>query len=183
MAITPTGAPPWLRQSDFSTYGGNVNKRNFASRGVINAKTDVGAEGFSRMVGDTAACARTADFAELIILYNDSSPAAPTIEFASLMTGIRSTSYAGDAPPTGFPSAARNGNGDITLTFASSYVDPYGVSGAFTIKHPGTTLHGATAGTVTATIVTATTLRVRAFTTAGAAMSDARVTVTVGSGQ
>jgi hypothetical protein len=183
MAITPTGVPPWLRQNNFSSYGGNVNKRNFASRGLINAKTDVGAEAFSRLAADMAACALTAEFGQFTILCNDSAPAAPTVEYASMMTGLRATSYAGDAPPTGFPSVARNGNGDFTITFVSSYADPYGVTGAFAIKHPNATLHGSTAGEPTVEIVTATTLRVRAFTAAGAAISNARVTVSVGSGQ
>lgn len=183
MPIIPSGVPLWLRQNDYAVYGGNLNKTNFASRGVINPKTDLGAEAFSRMAADMAAIARVAAFCELTLICDDVTPGAPTVEYASLMTGIRTTSYLASSPPAGFPSIARNGNGDITLTFAASYTDPYGVVGAFAIKHPGATLHGATPGGVSVQIVTDSTLRVRVFDAAGAALSNPRLTVTVGSGQ
>lgn len=182
MAVIPSGVPAWMRQNDFASYGGNLLKKNFASRGAINPKTDVGAEAFSRITADLAAVARTAPFGVFTILCDDSTPAAPTVEYATLMTGVRVASYLGSAPPTGFPSIARNGNGDFTMTFAASYNDPYGVAGAFTLKSPRASLGGATAGTATWEILTATTLRIRAFAALGTAYSNARVTVTVGSG-
>ena len=181
-AVIPTGAPAWVRTNDFTSYGGNVNKRNFASRGVVNPKTDVGAEAFSRIAADMAAVALTAPFMVAQIQCSDTAPADPTVTWISMMTGTRSVSYSGTTPPTGFPGVVRNGNGDFTITFAASYLDPYGISGTFTARQARAQLLGAAAGMATADIVTATTVRVRAFVAAGTAKSDALVTVTVGSG-
>lgn len=183
MPITPNGLPAWTRTAGFEQYGGDIDKRNFASRGAINPKTDVGAEAFSRMVGDLAALARTAPFAVMVVVCDDTTPGPPTVEWCALMTGIRAVSYVGNAPPAGFPSVARNGNGDFTVTFAASYDDPYGVAGDVTIIQADPQLMGATAGTATGEVLTATTARVRAFVAAGTAYSNARVSLTIGCGQ
>jgi hypothetical protein len=95
------------------------------------------------------------------------------------MTGVQLTSYAGDTPPSGFPSASRNGNGDITFTFAASYLDEYGVSGAYIPSNPVGMVLGATAGMVSA-VRTGSTLRVRAWDAAGTALSNPNISLTVG---
>lgn len=172
--VVPTGSPAWTRATGFGFYGGNVNKENYLQRGPIDALTDLGAEDFSRMVADLAACARSAHFGVITHICNDSSPAAPTVEFCSLMTGVRLTSYAGGSPPAGFPSAARNGNGDVTFTFAASYADEYGVVGAYTPRDPTGNLVGTAAGQPVF-VVSGSTVRIRAFDGGGAAISDARV--------
>lgn len=182
MSVTPTGYPAWQRSSDHTVYGGHTDKTNYQSAGLVNGQTDVGAEAICRIAADLEAVHRTAAFCELRFLCNDSSPAAPTIEFVNQMTGIRSTSYAGASPPAGFPSAARNGNGDVTLTWASSYNDPYGVAGTVNIVHGIPSLHGATPGDVTVDILTATTVRLRATNAAGAAIADARIGLEVVTG-
>lgn len=182
MATVPTGSPAWARANDHTVYGGHTDKINYQSQGVVNPQTDVGAEGYCRIAADMEAVHRTAPFVVLRLLCNDSSPAAPTIQLVNQMTGIRSTSYAGGSAPSGFPSGARNGNGDVTLTWASSYTDSYSVSASVNISHATAQLHGATAGDVTIDIAAANVLRVRAFNAAGAALSDALVTVTVCTG-
>ncbi len=179
---TPTGNPAWVRSSDFATYGGATNKANYQSQGVVNPRTDIGAEGFSRLVSDVAAVQRTAEFASLQILCDDTTPAAPTVESCRLMTGATSVSYLGSAPPVGFPAVARNGNGDVTVTFASSYADEYGVAGAFVVKEPVASYVGTTPGVACPAIVSATAIRVRVFNLSAAALSNARFTLTVGSG-
>lgn len=178
MAIVPTGLPVWARTRSHTDVGGNTNKRNYLSRGAIDALTDVGAEALCRLAADLEAIGRTAPFATITYLCNDGSPAAPTIECVYGMIGVRTTSYAGGSPPAGFPSAARNGNGDVTFTFASSYNDPYSVAGAFAIKHACGGIHGTTAGEPVVEIATATTLRVRLFN-GGSALSDRRATISV----
>lgn len=179
MSITPTGSPPWTRQTSHTDYGGNLNKRNYMGLGVVNALTDVGAEEIVRAFSDLAAVCRTAPMWVITYLCNDSSPAAPTIEVALGMTGVRVISYAGDAAPTGFPSAARNGAGDVTFTFASSYTDDYGVAGAWVPLAATTGLHG-TAGGSPPYVIVASTVRIRAIRHDGVAISDARVTLEVG---
>src|SRR5678815_5997449 len=134
MAIVPSGSPPWLRTNSLDHYGGNIDKQNYLSRAAIDALTDVDASQFSRLASDMAALQRVMPFCTLTLVCSDTLPAAPTIEFIHMQTGYTSSSYIGSSPPTGFPSASRNGNGDVTITFASSYLDPYSVSGSFSIS-------------------------------------------------
>lgn len=162
---------------DFSHYGGHVSKENYLGRGAIDALTDVAAEEFSRMAADTAAAVRTAPFAIIQFTCNDSSPAAPTITSVLMMTGVRLTSYAGGSPPSGFPSAARNSDGNVTFTFSSSYADEYGVAGAFSPTHAVAT--SSTAATIADAIPSGLTVNVIFSTDAGAAQSDASGTLVV----
>ena len=179
MAIVPSGVPPWIRTNSLENYGGHTDKQNYLSRGAIDALTDVDASQFSRLASDVAALQRVMPFCTLTLLCSDSVPAAPTIEFVHMQTGFTAVSYVGDSAPTGFPSAARNGNGDVSITFASSYLDPYGVSGAFSIASllPGL-IHTA-AGEAVAERVSDTVVRLRAFVSAGTALSNARMTLSV----
>jgi hypothetical protein len=178
MATTPAGRPAWSRTADHANYGGNVNKANYQSQGVVNPKTDVGAEAIARLTADLAACARTGSFLDATILCNDGSPGAPTVESALMMTGVRTASYAGDAAPTGFPAVARNGTGDFTITFASSYDDPYGVAEAFVPRGVLVSCHGTTFADAT-WVISGQTVRIRVFDAAGSALADRRVSVVV----
>lgn len=179
MAIVPTGSPAWLRTADITSYGGDANKRNYLSQGVVDPTTDVGAEDFSRLTADTAANTRTGDFAVLVIQCNDTTTSAPTIESARMMTGVRLTAYTGDVAPAGFPSGVRNANGDVTIEFASSYLDEYGVSGAFSITDAAASALE-TYKLVTAEIVDATHVRIRCANEDGSSGSNARFTLVVG---
>jgi len=176
--MTPTGSPAWTRSASYAYYGGDTNKHNFLSQGAVDPTTDVSAEEFARMTADLEAVARTAPFATITYLNKDASPAAPTIECVYMQTGVTLVSYAGDTPPAGFPSAARNGTGDVTFTFASSYSDPYSVAGSFSVKHVGADVQAATACRAMPTIVTSTTVQVKCFS-GGIAVGDKRVTLEV----
>lgn len=176
--MTPSGSPAWTRSASFAYYGGDTSKRNFYGQGVVDPQTDVSAEEHARMCADLEAVARTMPFAEITYKNNDTSPAVPTIEIVYMQTGVVLVSYPGDTPPSGFPSAARNGTGDVTFTFASSYTDPYGVSGAFSVKHVGADAQSSSAVRAVPEIVTSTTVRVRCFT-GGVAVGEARVTLSV----
>lgn len=179
MAIVPTGSPLWARTVDIAHYGGNVEKSNYLSRGAIDALTDVDAEQFARLTADAAAIARVTPFCTLTLTCEDSDPGAPTITYVHMATGVRLVSYDGGAAPTGFPSASRNGTGDVTVTFASTYSDAYGVSGAFSISHAkACVVHTAVARAV-AQVATSTTVRLRAFDASDAALSNATMTLTV----
>jgi hypothetical protein len=180
MPTIPAGSPAWLRTAAIAQYGGDANKRNYLSQGVVDAQTDLGAEEHARMVADMAALSRVASMANVTYLNNDSSSAAPTIETVYMMTGVRIIAYAGSAAPTGFPSAVRNGPGDVTFTFASSYSDDYGVSGAFALNWATGGGHGTAFCNVTTEVLSATTVRVRCFSHDGTALSNARVTLEVG---
>lgn len=146
MAITPAGVPLWVRTVALADYGGNVDKINYLSRGAIDPLTDVDASEYSRLVGDLAALGRTAPFCILHFTCSDTSPAAPTVHWCSMMTGVRTTSYVASSPPSGFPSATRLSDGQVRFTFASSYLDEYGVSGAFAPTMADGTLASTTTG-------------------------------------
>jgi hypothetical protein len=176
---TPSGQPAWTRQAAHTDYGGNANKSNYASQGVVDPLTDVGASDICAIARDLTAVSRTADFAEVTYTHNDASPAAPTVHAAYLMTGVRTTNYAGDAAPTGFPAGARQANGHARFTFSSSYLDDYGISGAFGIQHAEASVHGSTACFATCDIVSATVVDVRVFLHDGTASLDKKVTLRV----
>jgi len=179
---TPTGSPAWVRSSAFDTYGGDANKSNYQSQGVVNPRTDVGAEGFSRLVADVAALVRTAEFCSMLVQCDDVTPGPPTVLNCRLMTGVAATSYVGNAPPSGFPSVARNGNGDVSVTFAGSYSDEYGVAGTFIVKDPVANLVASSGGVSVPERVSSAVIRVRSFDLSAVAVSNAKFTLTVGSG-
>lgn len=143
--IIPSGNPAWVRSSDHTTYGGDLNKTNWHSQGVTNARTDVGAESFCRLAEDMSASMRTAPWALVTVSCDDITPAAPTILTINQMTGARVISYLGSSAPAGFPSASRNGNGDVTISWAASYADDYGVSGTIHIVHAVVSIRGGAA--------------------------------------
>lgn len=175
--MTPDGYPTWLRANDHTTYGGHTSKVNYQGEGVVNAQTDVDAAGLCRMAADMEACHRTAPFAVLTWTCNDSPPAAPTMSAVNLMTGV-TTNYEGDVAPSGFPSGARNGNGDVTFTFAGSYSDAYGVSAALTIHHalPSSNTYGVAVDAE----VSGSTVRARAIAiSTGTASADASGTLVI----
>lgn len=180
MAVVPTGSPAWTRTVSIEHYGGHVDKENYLSRGAINPLTDVSAEEFSRMVADQAAAVRTADFAVILVECNDGATADPTIHWASLMTGVRSTSYEGDAAPAGFPACERISNGVIRFTFDSSYEDEYGVSAAFAPASARATVQYDEVTTGLArTSVSGQLVTVSVLTLGGSALSDQIVLVRV----
>lgn len=179
MAIVPSGSPPWLRSNDLTHYGGDLNKENFLSRGAIDALTDVDAKQFSRLAADVAALQRVMPFCTITFLCSDSSPTAPTVEFIHMQTGLTSVSYLGSSPPSGFPALSRNGDGDVSITFLSSYTDPYGISGSFSISSILPGLISTSSGETVAERVSATVIRMRAFTSAGSAIPNARMTVSI----
>lgn len=179
MALTPTGRPAWERASDIASYGGNVNKRNHLSQGVVDPETDLGAEDHGRMAADLAAVARVTPFATITYTCNDTGTAAPTVNAVLMMTGVNVAGYEGDAAPSGMPSMARNGDGDVTITFASSYSDPYAVSGAFAVSMAIATSNSASGGQCAVELVSDTTIRVRQFDKDGTADTDESVTVQV----
>ena len=178
----PAGSPAWLRTNDFTTYGGDPNKKNFAARGVVNPRTDVGAEGFSRLASDVAAVMRTAEFCSMRVLVRDTAPIGATVESCRLMTGATAASYDGATPPPGFPTVTRNGNGDVSVTFDEEYVDEYGVTGAFVAQDPIACMITATGGNASPQRVSDTQIRVRCFTLLAVADINSRFTLTIGSG-
>lgn len=188
MAIVPTGSPAWVRNADHTTYGGNTAKTNWHSQGVTNAQTDIGAEAFVRMCEDLSAVVRTAPFCVLTLVCDDVTPGPPTVFAINQMTGVTVTSYVGNAPPAGFPSAARNGNGDVTITWATSYTDSYNVSGNVNILHADVGPLSATAALASYQRVDVNSdglfeaVRVRNFNTGGTALSNAQFTLSVVTG-
>jgi len=177
MPVVPTGSPAWTRTVDFTHYGGHADKANYLSRGSIDALTDIDAEEYSRLASDQAAAVRSAPMAAMRLTFNDTSPAAPTIQSVLMMTGVRLTSYAGGSPPSGFPSAARNGGADATITFAASYLDEYGVTGAFVPRSAVATSE--TSGTPVQALVSGSTVRVVSVDDNGDPVDDDTISLVV----
>ncbi len=174
---TPNGSPAWVRNASHETYGGHTDKTNYQSQGVVNPRTDVGAEQFQRLTADAAAIARVSHFAVMTILNRDSTAQDPTVEFCALQTGLQTASYDGGSPPTGFPGVTRSSDGVSVITFASSYTDEYGVSGSFTPRQciPGQA--GAT-GFDIGYVISGQTVTLDA-TSGGSPVQDKRITLEV----
>jgi hypothetical protein len=153
MSVTPTGSPAWARTADHTIYGGNVNKRNFMSEGVLNAETDVGAEDITRMAEDLAAVVRTAPFAAIAYTADDTTPANPTVLSVRQMTGVQTSSYAGASPPTGFPAATRSGDGVTVFTWSATYQDAYGQTAYVNLKQGGGSVSAASTGRKVAVVL------------------------------
>jgi hypothetical protein len=189
MSIVPTGSPAWVRNADHTVYGGDTNKVNFHSQGVVNARTDLGAEALCRLAEDLSAAVRTAPFCIITVQCNDGgSPAAPTVLAVNQMTGVRVVTYAGATPPAGFPSVARNGNGDVTFKWDAAYTDDYGVSGDVHIVHADVGISGSVALSSAWQLLDNDSnglnesVRVKVFDTAGAAAVSPMFTLTVTTG-
>lgn len=186
MAITPTGSPAWVRNADHTTYGGDTEKANWKGIGVVNPKTDVGAEAFTRMCSDLAAVVLTAPWAEITLLMDDATPDDPTVEVCNLMTGVRSSSYAGGSPPDGFPTVTRVSDGVAKIAFSAAPEDPYSVAGTLALNHATVSVQSNTAACATYALSDensdgsndAVTVYVWTPST-GAAATSKRVTVTV----
>lgn len=178
MSTIPTGRPAWARSVSHTDYGGFPTKKNYQSQGVTNPRTDVGAEAYCRLAADAEACTRTAPFAVITFLNNDTGTDPPTVESAYLMTGVTTAGYEGDAPATGFPGGVRNGSAHTTWTFAATYEDAYETEEAFTPRFAQVFCHGSTFASATATI-SGSTVVVRVFDAAGSALDDVRVTLVV----
>lgn len=180
MAITLDTLPAWTRTAVHTDYGGHVNKTDYLSQGAIDALTDVTAADICRIATDLAALVRTAPFCVITYTCNDSSPAAPTVHSVYMMTGISASNYAGDSPPSGFPTLARVADGRVTITFASTYDDDYGTAGGFAIATAVGSVHGTVSAAPIFVFDSATVLTVRAKDHADAALADAKITVCIG---
>lgn len=120
---------------------------------------------------DAVPIARTAPFAVLTLRLTPIG--APVVEAARLATGVRFTAYDGSNAPAGFPSAARNGASDVSVTFAASYQDSYGVSAPFSLTHVKAGAIYQSVVRVMPEIVSPSVVRLRAFNAADAAITEA----------
>lgn len=175
---TPTGRPAWARSVSHADYGGHANKKNYQSQGVVNPRTDVGAEGFTRLVADAEATTRTSPMLSMRYTNRDGTPDAPLVLSAYMMVGVSLAGYEGDLAPDSFPDGARNGTGDVTFTFDSSFTDAYDISEAFAPTQCLVSVEGSTAAHATY-VISSQTLRIRVWDAAGAALADKTVSVVV----
>lgn len=178
MAIIPTGSPSWVRNSDYTTYGGHASKINYQSQGKVNARTDVDAEDFARITADIAALMRPAEFCNLTFTARDAGVLDPLVTKVTMQpSGVVTVSYAGGSPPTGFPAVTRVADGNYLITFSATYLDAYGVSGAWQPVHAMGAVHGANGRDVGTTVgVSAVQVYV---TSSGVASPDETVSVSV----
>lgn len=176
MAIVPTGSPSWVRNADYATYGGHTSKINYQGQGKVNARTDVDATEYARMTADLAALVRVAPFCTLTFTARDASVLDPMVNAVLMQTGVTSVAYAGNAPPSGFPSVERVADGNYLVTFDAAYVDAYGITGAYQPVHAVGSGHGASGLDVT-TVIGVSTANVY-VTSGGIAAPDEKTTIT-----
>jgi hypothetical protein len=182
MSVTPTGAPAWSRTADAEIYGGHADKRDYQTQGVVNPKTDVSAAQFARLCADVAACARVASFCQLTLTCDDATPDDPTVNFVRQMDlGQNTAGYAGDSPPSGFPTCTRVSDGKVQVVLASTPADDFSVSQALTTYHAQADVLGSSVfATVHIVKVNATTWTFEAVDSSGTAIADAQMAIEVG---
>lgn len=175
MAVTPTGAPVWVRTNDHTTYGGNINKKNYQAQGAVNALTDIDVTEYVRVAADLEAIGRTSPFAILSYINNDNPRGPPTI--------VNYDSMAGAAPK-----GVSNANGDVTWSWAGSYLDPYSVSGTIHITAATANINSSAAEFATVELIDSDAngrndqVRVRAFDDTGTPIIAAGVILVVYTG-
>lgn len=171
---TPAGSPAWSHTATSGTYGGHANKHDYQQQGVCNPLTDVSAEQFLRLTEDVAALVRASAFGFMELVCDDTTPDDPTVNFVSQLSGRTIVSYAGDAPPPGFPEATRNSDGNVTIQWPATLDDAYGVAAA-------PSLLGAIPNRkATITMDDSRTVTVAALNAAGAAEANATIGLWVG---
>lgn len=172
--------PAWTRTAGIDTYGGHAQKRNYANQGKIDALTDIDANDINRIGSDLATTVRMQPFLVARLTLNDTSPAAPTVQWCAFQpAGVSTTNFAGDAPPTGFPTFTRLGNGNIEVTFAASYSDEYGNSAATNLEDADGGGAGATFANVAGEPTSATVAEFTVTDVAGSAVQDAVIHIEV----
>lgn len=176
--MTPTGRPAWARSVSHADYGGHANKKNYQSQGVVNPRTDVGAEGFTRLVADAEATTRTAPMLSMRYTNRDSGTDTPLVLSAYMMVGVSLSGYEGDLAPDSFPAGARNSTGDVTFTFDEEFLDAYGIEEPFAPTQCLVSVEGTTAAHATY-VISGQTIRIRCWDAAGSAVGDKNVSVTV----
>ena len=180
--MTASGNPAWERVAGITDYGGHTSKTNYMAQGVVNPRTDVGAEAIMRMADHLAAVANVSPFAVINYTQDDTGTNDPVVNSAYLMTGADSDGYPdGGTPPTGYPTLSRNGNGDVTVTFASSYNDSYGTAGTFSVSAAQAFCNDSSSSIVCdADIISTVAVRVRSYVSnTGVASTDSQVTLLV----
>lgn len=117
MTITPFGFPSWLRNNNITDVDGHPDKRNRDGSFPVDPKTDLSAEGQSRLHQIVYALEKTAPFAVMKI-----DPDAPGYVASYLgQHGIGITNA---------PTVTRVATGYWRIVWAASYTDPYNVLGA-----------------------------------------------------
>lgn len=172
--------PAWTRTAGIDTYGGHAQKRNYANQGKIDALTDIDADDINRIASDLSTNTRMQAFLVARLTLNDTSPAAPTVHWCAFQpTGVSTTNFAGDAPPTGFPTFTRLGNGNIEVTFSASYSDEYGNSASTNLEDADGGGAGATFANVVGEITSAVVAEFTVTGTAGTAIQNAVIHIEV----
>lgn len=173
MAVVPTGLPAWARTSDYATYGGDINKKNYAAQGAVNPTTDVTAEQFASLTADLAAAVRTVEFAVVTFTCQDTAVADPLLNAYLGMHGVG---------PAAAPAITRLGNGHVRVQWNPSFTDPYGVAQTLTLTGGEGSGHGSAFISAQIEITDARTIEVHIKDENDAYVLDKKVTVTVTTG-
>ena len=126
---TSYGTPPWNRTMALGDYGGDLNKRNYGGRGVVDPRTDIDAGQINRMAADLCALSRTAAFSVVTV----DGATTPNVTHAVVgAVETVSAGYVGSSPPDGFPTVTRVATGHFKLVWETTYADASGATADFT---------------------------------------------------
>lgn len=166
--VTPAIDPIWVRNASIESFGATVDMHNYADIGTVDPNTDLTAEKYGSLADQSQAMQKTIPFAIVNLTCNDASPAAPTINTYHALHGVAR------------PTVARIGTGHFTITWATSYLDSFGQSGATNLTDYTACIHGSVSALATAQFTSVNVLEVFVFTpSTGSALADKKLTVVV----
>lgn len=110
-------------------YGASETLHDYLDLGPPNVLDSLTAQQYAALAQAQAWISATAPMFLLEITALDWMPDDPTVVAFSMVSGY--ASYAGDAPPAGFPAVTRVQSGEYTIAPAASYTDEASVAGAF----------------------------------------------------
>ena len=161
-----TGNPIWARDVNTTQYCGDPNKKDFGNVGVLNPKTDLGANQHARLVADLTTVARSSLLMRLVFTPNATapstsvqccmpawSPPATWLDGAVTRPGYPD----GSAPPSQYYATIVGTGSTRTITLPTEASDDYGVTYAVTPRIVQA-IGGAWNGTITSNAFTLTGL-------------------------
>lgn len=148
--MTTYGSPPWNRTMVLGDYGGDLNKRNYGGRGVVDPRTDIDAGQVNRMAADLCAVARTAAFSVVTV----DGAATPNVTHAVVgAVETVSSGYVGSSPPDGMPTVTHVATGHFKLVWETTYADASGDSANFVPIAAAVTIAGGGTDIATASAI------------------------------
>lgn len=169
MAVIPTAEPSWVRNVDFSDYGGHVDKSNAFGITTFNPITSISAEQVSSSVDHLANIVRVAPFAVLNCTVDDTLGTADiTNYFGQHGIGLSNA-----------PDVSYDGYGQVSFEWETSYTDSYSQVGTVQLYSAIVQGKSNSAPLLSDVVITTNIISVSLYDNTGSYFTDASFTLLV----